>query len=303
MCKADKMKSEQQIPFILRPWVSLYRSTPKLYIPGTDVDMAFSLRCAIVFSVLRLSARNILIHLGWPAHNPNTYFTSACMASICHSSVILPALGVVLLSQRYSPSGKLESFPQWYQDAVHSIMGYCTGYMIYDSIIGYVVETWQPGIGPVLSADDWSYLAHHILTSLYMITARWNKAGHMSAMILMFTGEFSAPMMNMHLILEKALEQECCSGISWLPSVFAYHELIFSALYLVCRVALSPFIILHITYDLLFTKGGRMNVPLWLGISWMPMCWGVQLGSIPWIVSCFGTLSDALSGTGVHGEL
>lgn len=298
------MKSER-IPFILRPWISLYRSTPKLYIPGTDVDIAFSLRCAIVFSILRISIRHTLTWFGWPANEPDTYFSAACLASFCHSSLILPGLAAVLLSQKYVPSGKLETSPQWYQDAVHSLMGFCGGYMIYDSIMGYVVETWQPGIGPVLSGDDWTYVGHHVLTSLYMISARWNKAGHMSAMMLMFNGELSAPIMNFHLILEKALAQECCKGIAWLPTAFAYNELLFSFVYIVCRVVVSPFVIAHVSYDLLLTKRGRRDVPLWLSISWMPMCWGVQFGSIPWIVTCIETLKHgaALNGTGVDGEL
>ena len=266
------MKMEQ-IPISLRPWVSLYRSTPKVNIPRTQVDVSFSLRWAVGFSILRLFFRQVLYWFGWPAGETDTYFASACLASFCHSTMILPGLAAVLLSQKYVPSGKIDSSPQWYQDATHSLMGFCTGYMIYDSIMGYVVETWQPGVGPVLSSDDWLYLGHHILTTLYMVSARWTKAGHMSAMMLMFNGEFSAPIMNFHLILEKALEQECCKGIAWLPALFAYNEQTFSFVYLVCRLAISPVVISYITYDLLFTKRGRKDVPLWLSILWMPMCW------------------------------
>eukprot|EP00571_Detonula_confervacea_P012106 CAMPEP_0172312756 /NCGR_PEP_ID=MMETSP1058-20130122/18544_1 /TAXON_ID=83371 /ORGANISM="Detonula confervacea, Strain CCMP 353" /LENGTH=296 /DNA_ID=CAMNT_0013026301 /DNA_START=41 /DNA_END=931 /DNA_ORIENTATION=- len=296
------MKTER-IPFILRPWISLYRSTPKLYIPGTDVDIHFSLRCAVVFSILRIAIRHALTWFGWPASAPDTYYTSACIASFCHSSLILPGLAALLLSQKYVPSGKLEPSPQWYQDAVHSLMGFCGGYMIYDTVMGYVVETWQPGIGPVLSGDDWTYVGHHVLTSLYMISSRWKKAGHMSAIMLMFNGEFSAPLMNLHSILELALAQECCKGIAWLPTLFVYNELLFSFVYIVCRVVISPLVIAHVSYDLLFTKRGRRDVPLWLSISWMPMCWGVQFGSIPWIMTCLETLSAALNGTAGHGEL
>mmetsp|Transcript_16221 Transcript_16221/g.29295 ORF Transcript_16221/g.29295 Transcript_16221/m.29295 type:complete len:306 (-) Transcript_16221:45-962(-) len=305
MCQSEKPTEKmEQMPFILRPWVSAYRATPKIYIPGTDVDINFSLRFAIFFSILRLTFRYILYSLGWPRGDLNTYFASACIASFCHSSMIVPGLAGVLFSQKYVPSGKLETSPTWYQDATHALMGFCTGYMIYDSIMGYVVETWQPGVGPVLTADDWSYLAHHILTSLYMISARWNKAGHMSAMILMFIGEFSAPLMNPHLFMEKALEQECCKGLSWLTTLFAYNEQVFSALYLICRTLGSPVAIVYGTYQLLFTKKGREDVPLWLSISWMPMCWGVQFGSIPWIMTCIENLKHGpvLNGVG-HGEL
>lgn len=303
MCQGqdETMTLKNGIPFILRPWISLYRSTPKLCIPGTDVDIHFSLRCAVFFSILRLSFRYVLYGCGWPVGDLDTFFSSACLASFCHSSLILPGLAAVLWSQKYVPSGRLDTSPQWYQDATNSIMGFCCGYMMYDSVIGYVVETWQPGIGPVLSADDWTYLGHHILTSLYMISARWNKSGHMSAMILMFNGEFSAPIMNIHLILEKAMEQECCKGLSWLPTLFAYNEQLFSVVYLICRVAIAPFVIAHISYQLLLTKKGRSEVPLWLSICWMPMCWGVQFGSIPWIMTCIETVKRGPGGG--HEEL
>eukprot|EP00584_Thalassiosira_punctigera_P020961 CAMPEP_0172574484 /NCGR_PEP_ID=MMETSP1067-20121228/136725_1 /TAXON_ID=265564 ORGANISM="Thalassiosira punctigera, Strain Tpunct2005C2" /NCGR_SAMPLE_ID=MMETSP1067 /ASSEMBLY_ACC=CAM_ASM_000444 /LENGTH=301 /DNA_ID=CAMNT_0013367113 /DNA_START=1140 /DNA_END=2044 /DNA_ORIENTATION=- len=233
MCQSLRSTEKmERIPFVLRPWVSLYRATPKMYIPGTDVDVAFSLRFAVAFSVLRLAFRHALYHLGWPVGSRDTYYVSACVASFCHSSLILPGLAAVLWSQKYVPSGRLEPSPKWYQDATNALMGFCTGYMIYDSIMGYVVETWHPGIGPVLTSDDWTFLGHHILTTLYMVSARWAKAGHMSAMMLMFVGEFSSPVMNAHLILEKALEQECCGGASWLPALFAHNEQFFSALYL-----------------------------------------------------------------------
>lgn len=294
MCKSSGAAKEkmEQIPFILRPWVSLYRATPKIFIPGTDVDIHFSLRFAVLFSVLRLLFRNGLYLLGWPVGSPDTYFASACLASFVHSSLIVPSLAAVLASQKYVPSGKMESSPAWYRDATNSLMGFCTGYMIYDSVMGYVVETWRPGVGPVLSGDDWTFLGHHVLTSLYMMSARWTGAGHMSAMMLMFNGEFSAPFMNAHMFIEKALAQECCRGIAWLPTVFAYNEQLFSLVYIICRVAVSPFVIGHVTYQLLLTKRGRSDVPLWLSISWMPMCWGIQFGSIPWIMTCIETLKQ-----------
>ena len=270
--QADKTNWEK-IPFILRPWIYLYRATPKINIPGTRVDISFSLRCAVIFSALRLSFRHVLYRFGWPVGAPDTYFTSACLVSFCTSSLMLPGLAAILLSQKFVPSGSLQPSPMWYQDATHALIGYCTGYMMYDSVLGYVVETWQPGIGPVLSFDDWTFLGHHILTTLYMVSARISMAGHMSAMMLMLIGEFSAPIMNLHFILEKASTQDCCKGITWLPAIFAYNEQFFSFVYLVCRVAISPFAIAHVSYDLLLTKRGRKDVPVWLSISWMPMCW------------------------------
>ena len=165
-----------------------------------------------------------------------------------------------------------------------------------------IIKKWVPEVGPVLSADDWMFVGHHILTSLYMMSARWVKAGHMSAMILMLNGEFSAPIMNINFFLEKALKQDCWKDIAWLPTLFTYNEQIFSFIYLVCRVVVSPWVIGYVSYDLLFKRGrAKRDVPLWLAISWMPMCWGVQFGSMPWIMTCIETLKNG-PGSG-HDEL
>lgn len=293
----------EQVPWVLRPWISLYRATPKISIPGTDVDLAFSLVCAVLFSVLRLSFRRALTAHGWPVGAPDTYFASSCLASLCHSAALLPGLAAILLAQKFLPSGTLRSSPRWYRDATHALMGFCTGYMLYDSVVSYVIEKWRPGRGPVLFGDDWLYLGHHILTTLYMTSARWQGAGHMSAMMLMFNGELSAPVMNFHLFLENALTQPCCQGIAWLPDLSAVVEQVFSYLYLLCRVAVSPFVIAYISYELLLTKTGRKNVPLWLSLCWMPMCWGVQFGSISWIKTCIKTIGLGPASTNGNDEL
>mmetsp|Transcript_23934 Transcript_23934/g.46411 ORF Transcript_23934/g.46411 Transcript_23934/m.46411 type:complete len:312 (-) Transcript_23934:197-1132(-) len=299
MCKKNDQTAptnmtphEEKVPYptILLPWIRAYRSTPKLYITR-EIDIGFSILCAFLFTILRISYRHLLVSLGWPSSpDPDTLFVSACMASFCHSSIILPGLAAALLSQPYRPCGKLSDSPPWYRDVTHAIMSYCTGYMIYDSIVGYVVETWQPGVGPVLTTDHWMFLVHHVLTSLYMISARFVGAGHMSAMILMFLGEFTAPIMNIHLILEKAMEQPEFRDSSWIPLAFVYNEQIFAFFYCIFRIFFGPLAATHLTWDLILTERGRGNVPVWLSLAWMPMCWGVLLGSIPWIQTCLETL-------------
>ena len=63
--------------------------------------------------------------------------------------------------------------------------------MIYDALVQFIADRWVPGSGPVLSVADWMFLGHHAATSFYMTSARVVKAGHMSAMALMFFGEVS----------------------------------------------------------------------------------------------------------------
>jgi len=273
----------------------------KITIPGTDVDIGFSLLCAAIFCILRVTFRHILYSFGWEVDATDTLFASSCMASVCHSTILLLGLVPTLLSQKYVPSEKLQPSPQWYKDATNSLMGFCTGYMVYDAVMT-IVERWIPGIGPVFLDDDKMFIGHHILTILYMTSARWIKAGHISAMSLMTNGEASAPIMNCYLFIEKMLDQECCRHISWLPALFTIAEQIFSITYLICRVMVSPFVIGHITYDLVFTKHGRRDIPLWLSILWLPLCWGVQFGSIPWIMSCMEAVKNGpLLGNGEAG--
>lgn len=304
MCKSfNTEKMEKPVPLILRPWIALFRSTPKIYIPGTRIDLIFALLFAVVFSILRLTFRHLLYGAGWPIASPDTYYVSASMVSVLHASFLLPGLGTMLWSQPYVPSGKLAPSPTWYKDGVGALMGFCTGYMVYDSILGYVVETWKPGVGPVLNSGDYLFLFHHIFCTIYMIAVQWMEAGHMSSIALMFNGEFSGPFMNVYFILEKSLQQECTKGLRWLPMAYAYSEQIFAAMYVICRVAISPIVIGHVSYDLLFTKRGRGALPVWLSVCLMPAIWGIQFGSIGWIMTSIESLKRGLQVGGGHAEL
>eukprot|EP00985_Skeletonema_marinoi_P032367 scaffold39117_cov148-Skeletonema_marinoi.AAC.13 len=295
-------EDDTNVPHVLKNWIALYRSSPKVYLPGTDIDFGFSLRCAIPLSVSRIIFRHALYYFGWD-QSKDTIYASGCVTGICHSSLLVPGLLAMLLSQKYVPSAKLQGSPQWYQDAMHALLGFCTGYMIYDSFMGFIVEVWQPGRGPVLSSDDWMYLGHHILTSLYMTSTRWVKAGHISAMVLMFFGELSNPFMNLKLILEKALEQDCCKDVTWLPTLFVCNEQVFSICYIICRVFAASFVFPHLTHDLLIR--GKKNAPMWLILCWLFLCYGVQFGSIPMIYTSIDTVKNgpSLSSAGAHGEL
>jgi len=282
---------EGEIPVLLRPWISSYRSTPKLCIPGTDVDILYSLLSALFLTSVRLSARTLFVSFGWPAGHASTLYAAACVASFVHSTSLLPGLGAVLFSRPHIPSARLDSHPLWWQDAVHATMSFCTGYMIYDSIVGYAIETWQPGVGPVLSDEDVTYLGHHVLCSLCMLSARITGAGQSAAMVMMFTGEMTAPLMNVQLILEKSLAMgACCGGrAAWVRAAAAYVDWVFSLAYCVLRIFIGPACAAHLTYDL-FSKSGRRDMPVWLSLSWMPMIWGVLVGSIPQIYACIDIL-------------
>jgi hypothetical protein len=55
----------------------------------------------------------------------------------------------------------------------------------------------------------------------------------------------------------------------------------------------GPLQIIHISYDLL-TQEGRKNIPLYIGIIWIIMIWGIILGSMPWTVESIEMAMDGL---------
>lgn len=320
---------EGPVPSILRPWVAAYRACPKLRIPGTTVDVAFSLVAALLFALVRISARRLLAFLGWPSATflraecdgdagcEATLFAAACLTSLVHCSTVLPGLGSCLYHTKafggYVPSAKMDSAPRWWRDAAAATVAFTTGYMIYDSVVGYAVETWvgaadAEGGGwfgrgrPVLNDEDLMYLVHHVLCTLCMLSARIQGSGHLAAMILMFTGEFTAPVMNAQLILQRALS--IGAGGEGAERIAAVVDQVYSLLYVLFRtpvVGIGYVCAAHLTYDLLFTKRGRKNASIWVSLAWMPMIWGVLIGSIPTLYGCFNILRDGPLGSLIGG--
>lgn len=283
----------EEIPRILKPWISLYRAVPCLYLPLTKLDIAFTLASGLFLTFVDLASAKALTAAGWPAGS-ETRSVAGSLATIFHSTCLCAGLGGCLLTQPYSPSEKMERHPRWWQDAASALIQFCTGYMLYDAAVQFLVARWMPGVGPVLSATDCMFLGHHAATALYMTSARLIEGGHMSAMILMFFGEITAPLMNINRIFRIATDLDFCCHGSWLPFVRQIVEYIFSLAYVVFRVFVGPICATHLTYDLLFTRKGRENVPVGLSFIWLSMCWGVMIGSVPWITSAIKVLRSGL---------
>lgn len=110
-----------------------------------------------------------------------------------------------------------------------------------------------------------------------------------SAMILMFLGELTAPIMNVLRISQTAAKLDMTD--SWLTNAHPILEYTFAVLYVLFRVFVGPICAAHLTYDLL-TKEGRKNVPVQLSLLWLAMCWGVMLGSYPWIRNALRILAS-----------
>jgi hypothetical protein len=94
----------------------------------------------------------------------------------------------------------------------------------------------------------------------------------------MFFGEVTNPFQNIYAVLEVAAKSHPSPTVSIL--LFWFGKL-FSSTYLFARLVVSPFLAIWLIQDLLFTKKGRKNVPLGLGIIWVIMIVGVMGGSLP----------------------
>jgi hypothetical protein len=183
--------------------------------------------------------------------------------------------------------------PQWWQDAAHALIQFCTGYMLYDALVQFVVDNWVKGVGPVLSGADWMFIGHHAATLLYMTSARILEAGHVSAMILMTGGEFTAPFQNAFRISRIANKMEIGGSLGQM--LHPYIRYVWAVLYSFFRILVGPACAIHLTQDLLFTKKGRAHVPLGMSFLWLTMCWAVLLGSIPWINEAIGIVRQGIS--------
>lgn len=267
---------------VIQSWSNIYRAIPKIYVPFTKFNVSFTLVTFVVLLGLRLAGSKLFEeYFGWPADSKMKKDAAAGLASIIHALFLVPSCGILLWSSKYSPRARLDSMPIWWQDVATLLLEMCTGYMLFDAF-GMCMDEWKPGKGPVLTSGDMVFIAHHFATSVYMTSCRAVGAGHMSALILMFTGEFTNPFQNLHIITRYGIKLAPTADSFW-HVVHPYVEYTFMAFYAFFRAFVGPACIVHLTYDLLFTKQGRKNVPIYISLFlWMPMAWGVILGSWPW---------------------
>mmetsp|Transcript_3124 Transcript_3124/g.6780 ORF Transcript_3124/g.6780 Transcript_3124/m.6780 type:complete len:314 (+) Transcript_3124:110-1051(+) len=280
------------MPKSLRPFVGLYHCVPRCHIPGTDLDVAFTVASFVTLSVIRIILFQVLQYWGWPAYSKMTTDAAASLTSIVHSLVLVYGTFACLITHpKYVPSAKLSAAPVWWQDAATALLEMCTGYMIFDAL-WLILDCHMLGLE--LSEFEMLVLGHHLVTSLYMLSARIVGAGHLSAMILMFCGEISNPLMNGLFVTRFAIKLSCCNG----PYIQLLHTILepaYALVYVYFRLILGPLCSAHLTYDLLILPHGRQNVPLLLSLVWVVMVWAVIVGSVPFIKEAIEMLSDGLA--------
>uniref|UniRef100_A0A6U3QUS2 TLC domain-containing protein n=1 Tax=Ditylum brightwellii TaxID=49249 RepID=A0A6U3QUS2_9STRA len=295
--KNEKTKASLSSPdlkdsWLLRQLLSSYRSCPS-FIKIGGLDFSFTIASFLFISAFRVLFLQLLIYLGWPLRTKMTTDAASSLASIIHAALLCSWLSIFFAKlgwQNYIPSCKLSTHKDKdFQDVSTACLQVCTGYMMFDSF-WLVKDTYDLGLQP-LTEFDCMVIAHHFMTSFYMTSCRVIQAGHISAMILMLTGELSNPLMNAMFTTRFAIQLECCNS----DNMMLLHSLlehIFAIVYFVLRISIGPACAIHLSYDLLFTKQGRCNVPLHLSMIWVALVAGVLLGSGPFVMDAVDMLKD-----------
>jgi len=283
---------KENVPIPLKPWVNLYRKVPNLF-NLFGVNITFSLLCSCFFGTCRMLFAKLFYATGFEK-DKLARDAIASTVPILHSTILEFPLLMCLLTQPYKPSARMDksSTPKWYKDSVHALLEYTSGYMIYDTFNSILYESYvRSGISLDFNSNERSWLIHHLVTFTYMLFCRIYNRGHISAMSLMFAGEYSNPLHNFLYIINysKKIGLHCGPNIGILEE---YTEFFFGLVYGFLRIIAGPLISVHVTYDMLFTSDGRKNVPMWLSMFWVVGCWIIVLGSLPW---AFEALKPVLS--------
>lgn len=279
---STNVATTDEIPFLLGFWGSLLNGLPQITIGGLN----FSVTVFTIFflTAVRFSVEYFMItFFGWPADNLLTKDAAASISAIVHSLQLVPGLWQCFMSQPYVPSERMDKAPIWWQDAATALIQFCTGYMIYDAAVNIFWTKRATGV----PTDDYVFLAHHVVTILYMTSTRIVGAGHQSAMMCMFLGECTNPLHNAFYMMEKALQLDCCNG-PLAQEMFRVIQITFSVVYLTVRGPIAPSFFLPMTWDL--WANGRKHIPVWIISIWSLLIWGVLLGSIPWTIECWDVL-------------
>lgn len=294
MCTTNGSKEESNnkattnIPILCRFWKGLLNALPQFQVFGLDVSLTIA--SALFLTGVRFFAEYILLVrvFGWPAEHSYTKSAAASCGSIFHSLNLVPALYQCFASHIYRPTEALLDAPTWWQQSVNALLQFCTGYMIYDTIINILWLNADTG----LSAEDLMFLGHHIATTLYMTSTRMTGAGHQSAMMCMFLGELTNPFHNGYYVATEANKLECCFNGRTTKQLTAAVELAFSASYVFIRAVVAPVVFGHMTVVLWWKRNPRN--PIWLVGLWTFLIWAVLIGSIPWVQDCWNMFTKYL---------
>mmetsp|Transcript_3227 Transcript_3227/g.6127 ORF Transcript_3227/g.6127 Transcript_3227/m.6127 type:complete len:292 (+) Transcript_3227:84-959(+) len=264
------------------PIIKLYRAVFLYSSPKDPVPLAYA---QVLFSIAFLTAFRyfwmycVLTPNGWDASAPvplaKTRESIGGLVACTHSSLLLmPLLGLLLSHPTKKPSASMSSSPPFWNYHSSTLISFTTGYMLQDAF--WILRYSFTPSGFSVSANDTTFLLHHLATTLYMVSSRVRGAGHYSAMILMWLGEVTNPVHNIYLILEHAVAKYPGERVDL---AFWYASKAFAVSYGFLRIVVGPVAGIWIAYDLLLTSEGRKRVGLTLGVVWTVLIEEVLRGS------------------------
>mmetsp|Transcript_1233 Transcript_1233/g.1797 ORF Transcript_1233/g.1797 Transcript_1233/m.1797 type:complete len:316 (-) Transcript_1233:737-1684(-) len=283
-------EEERKMPAVLKPLLFVYYSVPKIYIPGTQTDISFTIASFFWLAGARMSIEATMVAFGWPDGHEWTKSAAACLTgAIFHSTPLTFYLGCCLYFTKLKPSEKLSSEVQWWQDCAVALLQFCTGYMIYDATFSIILL--RQSLGQEWKEDDYIFMAHHLITSSYMSSNRVVGAGYVSAMMCMFIGEITNPVHNTFYATRYAVK---LFDTPWVHDMHSIVEYSFALSYFFMRAVVSPFAGTYIVSDLLFNKKGQQAIPFFLRAIWVFLIVAILYGSIPLVQECYEMFSDGL---------
>jgi hypothetical protein len=158
------------------------------------------------------------------------------------------------------------------------------GYMVSDSLsLCLTVFGFRGGS---FGFNELLFSCHHFAILSYLVLVRVYKAGHMSAMMCMLLGELSNPAFNLNSIIGKVSTLECCCNNLRVLQIKSILQLVHPVMFLSLRVIIMPLTSTHMTYDFLFSKQAKENLPLAVRIYWCSLIWLVIFGGYHEIMYC-----------------
>lgn len=267
-------------------WAWLYNSTPKLCVPKTEFAVGLTLYSTLFFWSVLAFYRAVYTSslVGFPGfwESPKTAAICSGSASLTHSLIIIPTTFALLRCQPYVPSATMEGKPKVYLDATTAILQFCSGYMLYD--FSYMV---------MMGTAKFAWVAHHFGTVLYMSQVRVLRAGHVSALMAMFSGELTNPLQNLHGVTRLAVSLMRDDDSSLWHAVHPYVEYAYAVKYIVVRGVICHFLIWQIARDM-FSREGRRNISPWITVPWVLILEGITLGSFPWVSESLEMIMDGM---------
>lgn len=271
-------------PRLCQVWCRTQAAAPSIPILG--MDFGFTVLSAFFLAAVRFLMEYTQVYIfDWPEASFVTKNAASSAAAIVHSTLLVPTLATCFIKRPYQPSESLdgETVPRWYQQTATALLQFCSGYMLYDGLLNVLWLNYT--LNPAGLGDDAVVFGvHHIATFLYMTSTRILQAGHQSAMICMLLGECTNPFHNAYYIALAAQSLDCCNG-SWSQWMFSVIEFTFASSYFVARALIAPVAWSHLTYCLWFRRNPR--IPLWILSIWTFLIWLVEIGSIPYIGTCY----------------